>query len=80
MVRFALGIAAGPGQDESGDPRQIILDPHGKSGGRGAYVCPRLSCFDEAAQKRKSLQRKLGAARLGPDLRQEFERLIKWRQ
>lgn len=78
LVRFALGAVSGPKAEEAGD-RQVLLDPQGKMAGRGAYVCPELRCFDEAAAKRKSLQRKLGGARLGPGLREEFVRLIERR-
>jgi uncharacterized protein len=35
---------------------EILIDPTGKMGGRGAYVCPRPDCL-RAAQKRKSLDR-----------------------
>ena len=37
---------------------EIVLDATGKRNGRGAYICPRRECFDQA-RKRKALDRGL---------------------
>ena len=31
----------------------VDLDPSGKANGRGAYVCPRVECFDAAVVRRR---------------------------
>jgi predicted RNA-binding protein YlxR (DUF448 family) len=31
----------------------VMVDPTGKANGRGAYVHPRLECFEAAARKRR---------------------------
>ena len=31
----------------------VDLDPSGKANGRGAYVCPRVECFDAAVARRR---------------------------
>lgn len=36
----------------------VVLDPTGKTSGRGAYLCPTTACF-ELALKRKALERSL---------------------
>ncbi|MDR0852215.1 MAG: YlxR family protein, partial [Clostridiales Family XIII bacterium] len=36
-----------------------VLDPSGKSNGRGVYLCPDSACFD-FAKKKKSISRGLG--------------------
>ena len=39
------------------EPEQgLLIDPSGKGGGRGAYLCPRPECA-EAAGKKKSFSR-----------------------
>ena len=40
---------------------EIVLDATGKRNGRGAYICPRRECFDQA-KKRKALDRGLKTA------------------
>jgi hypothetical protein len=62
--------------DVSGSGLQIVIDERGKAGGRGVYLCRRLECF-ETAEKRKFLQRKLGASPIEPELKQRFARLTK---
>lgn len=37
---------------------EILIDPTGKKAGRGAYICPSASCFEQA-KKRRSLDRGL---------------------
>lgn len=37
---------------------RVIVDPGGKTGGRGAYLCPKIECFDEM-KKKKRLAREL---------------------
>ena len=69
LVRFMAGHIAGR--------KQVMIDPGGRAGGRGVYVCPRLECYDGAVGRRKSLQRKLGCDRLDQGLREEFTGLIK---
>ncbi|MHB1390450.1 MAG: YlxR family protein [Thermoleophilia bacterium] len=68
LVRFTRGHGAAAGQ--------VVLDPDGGAPGRGVYLCPRLECYDNATGKRRSLQRKLGATATGPELREDFTRLI----
>jgi uncharacterized protein len=58
LVRLAVGDA------------RMTVDPTGKSVGRGAYLCPRIDCFDAALKK----NRLPGETRV---LRQEFEQYIK---
>ncbi|MBE0429512.1 MAG: YlxR family protein [Thermoleophilia bacterium] len=67
LVRFAAG--------GDGEKKIIVIDPGGTAGGRGVYLCPRLKCYDEAAGRRKALQRRLGSAGLEAGLRTEFARL-----
>lgn len=40
---------------------EIVLDATGKKSGRGAYICPSESCFQQAV-KQKQLERALEAA------------------
>ncbi|MHB0867754.1 MAG: YlxR family protein [Thermoleophilia bacterium] len=68
LVRFTKSDLAVEGR--------VRLDPDGSGPGRGVYLCPRLECYDKATGKRRSLQRKLGAAVIEPELRAEFTRLI----
>lgn len=58
---------------------RITVDAGGSSG-RGAYVCRRLECFDAAAGKRRSLQRRLVMAPLESGLRERFVCLISGEQ
>lgn len=37
---------------------EVLIDPTGKKAGRGAYLCPQVTCLEQAV-KRKSLQRAL---------------------
>lgn len=45
----------------------VDVDPTGRANGRGAYLCPRQSCFD-TARKRRSLERALRTKIDGPSL------------
>lgn len=55
-----------------GNAGLVAVDAGGKAGGRGAYVCRRLECFDAATGKRRSLQRRLKAEKLEPGTREVF--------
>lgn len=52
------------------DEVKVGLDPAGKSGGRGAYLCRDASCF-ESALKRRSLERSLKGT-LTPEVQEEL--------
>ena len=58
----------------SGKP---VIDPTGKSAGRGVYLCKDIDCF-EKAKKKKTIQRGLSIDGLGPDeldiFKSDFER------
>jgi predicted RNA-binding protein YlxR (DUF448 family) len=43
----------------------VVYDPKGKMSGRGAYVCARVGCIEQA-RKRKGLERSLKASAI-PD-------------
>lgn len=45
---------------------RVLVDVAGKSGGRGAYLCPDPACW-QVALKRRSLERALRLERLHPD-------------
>ena len=62
--------------DAGGSRALLVMDESGKAGGRGVYLCRRLECF-ETAEKKKSLQRKLGAPLIEPELKQRFACLTK---
>ena len=53
---------------------EIVLDATGKRNGRGAYICPRRECFDQA-KKRKALDRGLKVS-VSPDVYEELSRLV----
>ncbi len=53
---------------------EIVLDPTGKRNGRGAYICPRRECFDQA-KKRRALDRGLKVS-VSPDVYEELSRLM----
>lgn len=44
-----------------GQEVSVVVDPTGKQSGRGAYLCPTLTCL-ELALKRKALERSLKAS------------------
>ncbi len=50
----------------------VQIDPDGKANGRGAYVCSKPSCWEEALTKER-LGRALRTA-ISPDARAEFKR------
>ncbi len=50
----------------------VQIDPDGKANGRGAYVCSKPSCWEEALTKER-LARALRTA-ISPDVRAEFKR------
>lgn len=50
----------------------VQIDPEGKANGRGAYVCSKQSCWEDALAKDR-LARALRTAIL-PDVRAEFKR------
>ena len=50
----------------------VQIDPEGKANGRGAYVCRKPSCWEDALAKDR-LARALRTAIL-PDVRAEFKR------
>ncbi len=55
-----IRVVRSPGGD-------VVADPSGKKPGRGAYLCPDRSCWQQAVSKRrleKSLQVRLSAADL----------------
>jgi hypothetical protein len=58
------------------DHLEVVLDPSGTRGGRGAYLCASTDCLEQALKK-KALLRRLKAAAEKPDLREEFVRLVK---
>lgn len=45
----------------------VAYDPKGKMSGRGAYVCARAACIEQA-RKRKGLERSLKAEAIPPAL------------
>jgi len=54
---------------------EIVLDRKGKANGRGAYICPCVTCF-EGAVKKKAVEHALGCpvpAELKESLLQELE-------
>ncbi len=65
LVRFTV----------QGDGREVVLDREGARAGRGAYLCASFSCFEQALKK-KSLLRRLRAAAVTPDLKEDFMRLL----
>ena len=68
LVRFAV-LGEGPGRD-------VVLD-RGRTGkGRGAYLCPRIGCYDRAAKK-NALVRRLRGAAVPPGLKDNFDLFIK---
>ena len=69
LVRFTLG--------RGGAGNLVIIDPEGRAGGRGVYVCRSLECYNEATGKRKSFQRSFGGAGFDEELRKRFESLIR---
>ncbi|MGI6611411.1 MAG: RNase P modulator RnpM [Limnochordia bacterium] len=62
------------------DPQgNVHLDPSGRASGRGAYICPSLSCLEQAVAT-KSLERALArpmAAELVETLRQQLSESVK---
>ena len=58
-----------------GNGREVVLDREGAGAGRGAYLCASLSCFEQA-MKKKSLLRRLRAAAVTPDSKEDFVRLL----
>lgn len=56
--RGLLRVVRLPG--EAPDTVRVVLDPTGKQNGRGAYLCPTLTCV-QTALKRKALERSLKA-------------------
>ena len=50
----------------------VQIDPDGKANGRGAYVCSKPSCWEEALTKER-LARALRTA-ISPDVRAELRR------
>ena len=58
---------------------EIKIDPTGKINGRGAYICPNISCLEQA-QKSKRLSRALEIeipSNIYEDLRETIESEIK---
>ena len=56
---------------------EILLDAGGKKNGRGAYVCPKVSCLQKA-MKSRALERSLKVAvpeAVYEELKKEMERL-----
>jgi len=45
---------------------EVRLDPERKLGGRGAYLCPKVACW-EAALKRRRVEHALHLATLSPE-------------
>ncbi len=52
------------------DKEQVGLDPAGKSGGRGAYLCREASCL-HSALKRRALERSLKGT-LTPEVQEDL--------
>ncbi|NCC30476.1 MAG: YlxR family protein [Chloroflexia bacterium] len=46
---------------------QVVVDPTGRLNGRGAYLCPEITCW-EVALKRHHLERALRVASIEPDV------------
>ncbi len=53
---------------------EVCLDPTGKLGGRGAYLCRRPGCLEQAIRQRK-LARALGVA-VGEDVAEELRHTL----
>lgn len=51
---------------------EILIDATGKKNGRGAYICPKRECLDQAI-KHKGLERSLKIAVPG-EIYQDFEK------
>ena len=45
LLRFSRGPLS--------DQREVVIDRSGQMPGRGAYICPSLSCFDAAVAMRR---------------------------
>jgi predicted RNA-binding protein YlxR (DUF448 family) len=78
-------IACGASSDKRGFVRvvrtpegDVVVDPSGKSNGRGAYVCADLECFEAAVRKRRfSSALRVNMNEDDTDrLREAFERLL----
>lgn len=57
---------------------EVLVDPSGKMNGRGANVCPKLDCFDQAVSTgslARNLQVGLDKERIS-ELREAFSRLL----
>ena len=67
LVRFTV--------QGDGNRCELVLDRTGTASGRGAYLCARSNCFEQA-RKKKSLLRRLRATAETRDLEQEFARLL----
>lgn len=52
----------------------IVIDASGKMAGRGAYICPQRSCFDQA-KKRRSLDRGLKTS-VQPELYEQLAAVV----
>jgi predicted RNA-binding protein YlxR (DUF448 family) len=82
-IRTCIGCGASSDKREfvrvvrtpSGD---VVVDPSGKSNGRGAYVCADLECFETAVRKRRfSSALRVNMNEDDTDrLREAFERLL----
>lgn len=57
---------------------EIALDETGKRNGRGAYICPRRECFDQA-RKRKALDRGLKTS-VSAEVYEELLRTVEVRE
>ena len=78
-------IGCGASSDKRGFVRvvrtpegDVVVDPSGKSNGRGAYVCADLECFETAVRKRRfSAALRVNMNEDDTDrLREAFERLL----
>ncbi|CEK20131.1 predicted nucleic-acid-binding protein implicated in transcription termination [Chthonomonas calidirosea] len=53
----------------------VCYDAKGKMSGRGAYVCARVECIEQA-RKHKKLERSLKVERIAPELFQELLQMV----
>lgn len=53
----------------------VAVDPSGKAGGRGAYVCAALDCIEKAV-KQKRFERSLKSSDVSATLADELKALI----
>jgi predicted RNA-binding protein YlxR (DUF448 family) len=53
----------------------VCYDAKGKMSGRGAYVCARAECIEQA-RKQKKLERSLKVEKIAPELFQELLQIV----